>query len=266
MGLAARCSRGHSFDAGRQGYLNLLTGAADIGTADTREMLLAREKFLRTGHFAPLRELVADLGATEVSGKYVLDAAAGTGYYLAEVLDRMHTAWGVAADLSKYSARRAAQSHARSAGIVCDLWKRMPLRDGVFDLILSIFSPRNPTEFRRVINPDGRLLVAAPTQRHLVELVTSLYLISVDSHKEERLRGQFGALFSMVESRDLEYTMELSREDLVALIAMGPNARRLSRDQVEHSVGSLFLPNDSDGRDAHIMVTFSVTVSVYRPV
>ncbi len=60
---ALRCANGHSFDVARQGYVNLLPGGARPGTADTAEMVTAREAFLSAGHYAPLADGVAALAA-----------------------------------------------------------------------------------------------------------------------------------------------------------------------------------------------------------
>ena len=49
---------GHTYDVAHQGYVNLLPGGARPGTADTAEMVAAREAFLAAGHFAGLRDFV----------------------------------------------------------------------------------------------------------------------------------------------------------------------------------------------------------------
>ncbi|MDF1543430.1 MAG: hypothetical protein P1P71_10015, partial [Anaerosomatales bacterium] len=53
-GRTMRCDAGHSFDIARQGYASLLAGDAHTGTADTAEMVAAREAFLSAGHYEPL--------------------------------------------------------------------------------------------------------------------------------------------------------------------------------------------------------------------
>lgn len=47
-GPAVRCPAGHSFDVARSGYVSLLPGGA--GTADTAQMVAARDRFLSAGH------------------------------------------------------------------------------------------------------------------------------------------------------------------------------------------------------------------------
>ena len=53
-GSRLACGRGHSFDIARHGYLNLTTGRAGAGTADSSAMVAARERFLGRGHYQPL--------------------------------------------------------------------------------------------------------------------------------------------------------------------------------------------------------------------
>ena len=57
---ALQCPAGHSFDIARQGYANLLSGDVKPGTADTPEMVRARDAFLSAGHFAPLTRLLGE--------------------------------------------------------------------------------------------------------------------------------------------------------------------------------------------------------------
>ena len=54
------CARaGHSFDAARQGYFNLLVGKGTVFEADTADMVAARFDFLDAGHYRPLADAVA---------------------------------------------------------------------------------------------------------------------------------------------------------------------------------------------------------------
>ena len=84
------CGAGHSFDAAKQGYFNLLVGKGTVFEADTADMVAARFDFLSAGHYRPLAEAVAAAVAAPVSAGTpftVLDAGTGTGHYLRAVLD-----------------------------------------------------------------------------------------------------------------------------------------------------------------------------------
>ena len=80
------CGNGHRFDIARQGYVSLLSSRARTDTADTADMVAARMAFLGAGHYRPIAAAVAELSGQGPA----LEIGAGTGYYLAAVLDRWH--------------------------------------------------------------------------------------------------------------------------------------------------------------------------------
>lgn len=252
-----RCADGHVFDIARQGYVSLLPGDAHTGTADTAEMVRARQGFLAAGHF---RAVAAALAATaaavarEQQG-LVVDVGAGTGEYLRAVLEQLPEAHGVALDLSKHAARRAARAHPRIGAVVCDVWRALPLRDGAGALGLSVFAPRNATELWRVLRPGAPLVVATPTPRHLAELVEPLQLLTVDPDKARRLDEQLGGHFTHGEERVVQTQVRLTLVDLERVVLMGPNAWHTDGDDLARRLADLAQPLD---------VTVSVRLSVYR--
>jgi 23S rRNA (guanine745-N1)-methyltransferase len=153
----------------------------------------------------------------------VVDLGAGTGYYLAAVLEAWPRAQGLAFDVSKAALRRAAKAHPRAGAVLADTWGTLPLADGSVDLLLNVFAPRNGAQMRRVLRPGGQLVVVTPTERHLAELREQLGLLSVDPSKAERLANELRD-FTLVEERVLEWPLDLTAAQADDLIAMGPNA------------------------------------------
>ena len=188
-------------------------------------MVAARAAVLDAGHFAPLTRALLD--AMPADAALVLDVGAGTGHHLAAVLDALPDAQGIALDSSRPALRRAARAHARIGAVVCDVWHRIPVQDAAADLALNVFAPRNPEELARVLRPGGTLVVVTPAQEHLHELA-ALHGIRVDPHKHERLQDQFGRLFAHIRTRRVEWTLDLSRDDAKAVIAMGPAAHHMT--------------------------------------
>lgn len=86
---ALRCPAGHSFDLAKQGYVSLLAGDAHTGTGDTAEMVAARADFLAAGHYRPIADALAEAAADADPEGLVADLGAGTGHYLAHVLDAL---------------------------------------------------------------------------------------------------------------------------------------------------------------------------------
>lgn len=225
------CSAGHTFDIARQGYANLLPGNARPGTADTPEMVRAREGFLGAGHFTELADrLACDVADTGPS--FVLDAGAGTGYYLGRILDRAPDATGLALDISKHAARRAARAHRRAGSVVADLWRPLPVRDGAADVVVNVFAPRNAAEFHRVLRDDGFLFTVTPSPRHLGPLVEPLGLLSIDERKTERTDAALAGYFKLDVRHQIDLRADLTHEEVTTLVGMGPSAHHVPADRL----------------------------------
>ncbi|MBD0691497.1 putative RNA methyltransferase [Streptomyces sp. CBMA123] len=260
-----RCPAGHSFDLAKQGYVSLLAGDAHTGTGDTAEMVAARSDFLTAGHYRPIADALAEaaetVGGTDGPGGsdgpdgLVADLGAGTGHYLAHVLDALPGRVGAALDISKYALRRAAKAHPRIGAVVCDAWRPLPLREASADLMLNVFAPRNGPEIRRVLRPGGTLLLVSPTARHLRELVAALGLLSVDEEKQRRIDEKLGPYLTPVDRRSVEFTLRLSAQDVRTVVGMGPSAWHTDPDRLASALADLPEP---------VEVTASVTVAAYR--
>ncbi|MFJ9785319.1 putative RNA methyltransferase [Amycolatopsis sp. NPDC101161] len=246
-----RCSSGHSFDLARQGYVNLLHARIPAGTADTAPMVAARADFLATGAYRPLADELARV-CTEAEG-LVIDAGAGTGYYLAHVLETAPAAFGLALDVSAVALRRAARAHPRLGAAVWNLWEPWPVGDEVASAVLNVFAPRNGPEFHRVLRPGGLLTVAAPAPDHLRELGD--LVLSVDERKEERLDGTLGEYFARTGRTEVRRTTELTPRQVRQAVEMGPTAFHLDRGDRRSRLDALSEPQ---------AVTVSFTVSTYR--
>jgi 23S rRNA (guanine745-N1)-methyltransferase len=254
-GTAVRCSRGHSFDIARQGYVNLVPGRAD-----TPEMVEARDAFLRAGHFRPLRRAIAAESVERSGTGAIVDLGAGTAYYLSGALETADDRVGIAIDASSAALRRAARSHARAAAVGADAWKPLPLRDGIAAIVLSVFAPRNASEMARILappvpgEPGGALIAVTPTTRHLHELVGPLGLLSVPDDKEDRLDAQLASRFTLTDRRTIEHAMFLTRDECAQLVRMGPSAWHIDEHSVADRLAALPDP---------LTVSASVTLSRY---
>jgi 23S rRNA (guanine745-N1)-methyltransferase len=201
-------------------------------------MVAARERFLGAGHFAPLAEQVTKATAQSGQGP-VVDLGAGTGWYLARTLEGQPEALGIALDVSKPALRRAARAHPRAAAVAADVWGELPLRAGVACAVLNVFAPRNPAEMARVLAPAGVAVIVTPTERHLGELIEPLGLIGVDERKEERLEEQLEPHLAVAAREELEWEMQLDREAIRDLVAMGPSAFHLNSCELEERLAAL---------------------------
>jgi 23S rRNA (guanine745-N1)-methyltransferase len=241
---ALRCPHGHSFDIARQGYVNLTTGRMPHH-GDSAAMIADRDAFLAAGHY----DFIAGALAAPVDGP-VVDAGTGTGFYLSRMLGAAPGATGIGVDVSKAGLRRAARAHPRAAAILADLWRPLPLADGFAARVVNVFAPRHGREFRRILRPDGTLVVVTPAADHLAELVAGFGLIHVDPDKAGRVAENLGGHFAATGTRTLRRRLCLTGDEIRTLIGMTPSARHLSTD-----------PEPAPGE-----VTAAVDVTTYRPL
>lgn len=252
------CERGHAFDVARQGYVGLLSGGATPFTGDTADMIAARGEFLGAGHYDPIRRAVAAAcvarGDVDAQEARVLEVGAGTGQYLAAVLDAMPGARGIGLDVSKPAVRRIARSHPRVGAVLADVWQQLPVRSGVLTHVMSVFAPRNAAEIHRVLGPGGVLAVVSPTSEHLHELVTLPGMVRVDENKTERLSAALSGRFARTDRVEVRFPMALPHQALEQLVGMGPSAHHLSPHQRTAMITALPEP---------FGVTASVVVSTW---
>jgi 23S rRNA (guanine745-N1)-methyltransferase len=213
-------------------------------------MVGARAEFLGAGHFLPLANALAALSQDHAVGaRLIMEAGAGTGYYIATVLDALPTSVGLALDLSKYAVRRAARAHGRLNAAVADVREDLPLKDHSVDLALNVFAPRPARELFRTLHPMGKLIIAIPADQHMTELRDSLGLLEVDRKKELRVARALDPFFTQLERRSCCWNMRLNHRQIASLVGMGPSARHNS-------------PATLGGRIAMLPPTLSITGAV----
>lgn len=256
-GLALRCANRHSFDLARQGYANLACPAPAY-PGDSAQMVEARVQFLTAGHYAFIAQALAAAAVSAcspASEALIVEAGAGTAYYLGGVLDALPDCCGLALDVSKSALRRASKAHPHCAAALCDVWRDLPVMDGAAQLVLSVFAPRNGAEFRRILAADGTLIVVTPTSSHLAELVGPLELLSVDPNKDAAVAASLEDRFQMIQQAQFEQLLQLSHKEVAALVGMGPSAWHVDAAKLETRIAELPEP---------VGVTASVHVGTYR--
>lgn len=234
----ACCANGHQFDRARQGYLNLLLvqhkRSRDPG--DNQTMVEARRRFLEAGHYAPVAARITEL-ATELRPATWLDVGCGEGYYTAALARHLPGSRGFALDISREAVKRACRRHRAVEWLVSSM-ARVPLPDQSCDMLLSVFSPLDWQEARRLLAPGGRLLRVGPTNAHLLELRERLYE-SVQDYVEDKHLAAVPKGMRAEGSSTLGFTLPLTtpeaRSDLLAMTPHGWRANAQRRAAVIES-------------------------------
>ncbi|KAB8190301.1 23S rRNA methyltransferase [Nonomuraea phyllanthi] len=193
----------------------------------------------------------------------IVDAGAGTGHYLAAALNAMNDGIGMAFDVSKHAVRRAARVHPRAGAFVADVWRPLPIRDGVADVVIDVFAPRNGPEFRRILRPGGVAVVVTPSGRHLSPLVEELGLLSVDQEKERRLARSLEG-FVESERRSIEFEMELGHDEIAQVVGMGPSAWHADAGELAERIAG-FTSRNVANRQRKVVTRASFHLSIFEP-
>lgn len=232
---AYRCPKGHSFDIARSGYLNLLQpqDRRSPQAGDPREAVLARRRLLEAGHGDVLLHALLEALDSLSPHPTVLDAGCGEGFYLGSLArERDVEAWGI--DLSVPAIDLAARRWPGASWLVVNADRHLPWADGSFDLVLSLTARRNAAEFRRVLTPEGRLLVAVPGKDDLVELREAVQGERVLRSRVESAVADFSMAFELESHRRLTHRAYLDAaavRDLLASTYRG--ARESERQRIE---------------------------------
>ena len=224
------CVNGHRFDRAKHGYLTLLAPHAPRTSGDDREMLAARASLLEAGAYSPIAAVLVEMTHaastdTPTAAVRIADLACGTGYYSAALVRSVADPRLLLADRSPDAVRMSLRSLPAATGVVLDLWSPLPIRDGVVDVALNVFGPRNPAEFARVLAPRGRLIVVVPRHGHLAELRRDGAMLDVPAGKSDQVTTQFAAVgLGVISASEVEYALPTDARMRRLLVGMGPSA------------------------------------------
>lgn len=232
-----RCENGHSFDVARQGYVHLLPvqKKRTLDPGDSKEMVAARQRFLRSGFYTKIAETVSDLAMQSLPNKgagSVLDAGSGEGYYLrhlASVAGNTDLAM-IGVDISKWAVLAAAKQDKQTRWVVGSN-ANLPVLPESLDLVLCLFGFPVYSEFARVLKPVGQVIQVDAGADHLRELREIIY-------PEVKPPGDTGTAapegFRQVDSTVVRFPLNLPDQNSIAdLLAMTPHLYRATPEGLE---------------------------------
>lgn len=229
------CGNNHGFDCAKSGYVNLLLSKHMGKTVhgDNKLMLQARRRFLEKGYYAPLKDALCNEVLQQFNGGVILDAGCGEGYYTSAIFDCLNKSnvsteiYGI--DISKIAVDMAAKRHDGVTYAAASVF-HIPVQDSSCDMLVTLFAPYCGSEFSHVLNTDGVMIMAIPSELHLWELKQKIYDIPYKNEvKPYDLDG-----FVLLDRKRIQYKMELvSQEEIQSLFSMTPYYYRTGISQQE---------------------------------
>ncbi|MFT7404449.1 putative RNA methyltransferase [Zhongshania sp.] len=238
-----RCESNHCFDIAKQGYVNLLPvqNKKSLDPGDSREMITARRDFLNSGVYQPLAEALANTVDTLCDGRQqlaILDAGCGEGYYLNTVCEHLLksgvelTATGL--DISKWAVRSCKSRNAELNGLVASN-RQIPLPDHSQDIVLCTFGFPVYSEFKRLLKPNGHIVMADPGPEHLIELRKAIYE-TVRRNPATDISAALEDNWHLSLSDNVQFTTPvLNAAQFEQLLVMTPHLYRASREGRERA-------------------------------
>lgn len=235
------CKNNHSFDISKSGYTNLLLSKTNSG--DNKEMVNARSNFLNLGYYKKLALKIKDI-VKDYKNDVIVDAGCGTGYYSSFLKTENNTIYGF--DISKFAIEKASKLNKNINYFVASS-ASFPLDNNVADIILTVFAPTFPKEFKRVLKDNGIFILVVPNKLHLYELKEMLYTAPyLNSEKNYSLDD-----FILIKKEDLTYKINIDKPNLFSLIQMTPYFYKTNPDSFK---------NIKDNTD----LTLDFTIYVYK--
>jgi len=228
-----QCSNNHTFDAAREGYVNLLLVHKKHSKepGDNKEMIQSRRRFLDLGLYDRISDGINEAVAGNLpetgDGRAfnILDAGCGEGFYLKRLKDflaqRSGTREYYGVDISKFAVRQATKRDRLMGWFVAGI-KDLPFAQSSLDMVLNVFSPADFPEFSRVLGEAGVLLIVTPGPRHLNGLREIIYP-NAREHGPSTAAEEAKQFFSLSSETRITYPLELTgREAILDLLAMTP--------------------------------------------
>lgn len=226
------CSQRHRFDRARQGYVNLLPVQSkhSLHPGDTKEMLLARRRFLDSGLYEPVCRSVTEAFQTYLSEPcpLIADIGCGEGYYTA-LIKEICGADCIGVDIAKEGVRMACSRDKSILWLVATA-SHLPLADASLDGLSAMFSLFLPQEYARVLKKGGCVAEVTVGSDHLRELKEIIYESVFEQHKHP---SPCGPLFEEVMCQEQRYQITLNRQQLQDLLLMTPHFWRIKEERRE---------------------------------
>ena len=232
-----KCSKNHTFDIAKQGYVNVLSNA--VKTSYDKDLFTSRYEVIRNiGFYSELQDELKKAIEKHITKEKmtILDIGCGEGSHLNKVKELLSSkiVTGIGIDISKEGILVAAKNYDELNWLVGDL-ANIPVNNQSVDVILDILSPSNYKEFLRILAKDGVVIKVVPAREYLKEIREVIFEDATRHRYEqdEKIVDLFHQHFHEVEKISVKYMKQLSRLEMEHLIRMTPLTWNAPNDKIE---------------------------------
>ena len=228
------CSKHHSFDISKHGYVNLAGGTKGSTEHYDKESFQKRQQILEAGYYSHISEELIDIVGSLPNVVTVLDCGCGEGFYARELDQRLSEKQLIAFDISRDSIQLAAKSDKGGVQWFVGDSTNLPIRSHSINCILDIFAPANYAEFRRAMSRTGYIVKVVPGNGHLKEFrELAKDHLRKSEYSNQSLVDYFEKHFELVERKLVSRTFEMPLEDREIFADMTPLLFTIDRSQID---------------------------------
>ena len=230
-----KCGNNHCYDIAKQGYVNLLPVQFKKSKhpGDSREMITARREFLNSDKYLPIAEELESILKSNLNNNtnFIVDAGCGEGYYLDYIHSKIqnNNLFLLGLDISKEAVIAAAKRNKEISWIVASN-KQLPIKQNSVDIILCQFGFPFYEEFKRILKPDGKIILIDTAEDHLIELREIIYK-EVKKSGLPNIENALNNGFKLTSQKKLMYRINLnSNQEVMNLLSMTPHLFRATAE------------------------------------
>ena len=244
------CEHGHTFDIARQGYVNLLPvqHKRSKQPGDSKEMVVARTRFLNSGVYEPVANKLAEIIFAQMTDRGIIsnkeiclmDAGCGEGYYFDYLFNYLQDEEGssdlsfVGLDISKPAIVESAKRNKQISWIV-GTNRQPPVADESVDIVICVFGFQSFEGFYKVLKSAGIVILIEPGPDHLKELRQIIYSEVKKTDPPDLLKAEETG-FSMRHTQSLQLkTGEINNKQISDLLLMTPHFYRANKEGRERA-------------------------------
>lgn len=228
------CKKQHSFDIAKQGYVNLLPvqNKKSLHPGDTKDMLIARRKFLNSGIYMPICNAVTQKvkELTEnIVNPTIVDIGCGEGFYTTAIKESAGECNCIGIDISKDAVKMAC-SRDKSITWTVATAGQLPIENNNTDIITAMFSLISKEEYLRILKKGGYIIEIIAGNNHLIQLKEIIY---DEVYKQDKKPAYIGEEFKEISRTQQQFDFTLENHQLKNLLMMTPHLWRIKKENRE---------------------------------